>query len=150
MLDEDRCRTEKRGVEEDPPISRSTRKSPLASSIEKMENRSDKLRWQERFFQENAVGHTARGPAPDRRPGDVNDRKDGIDLSGLASHLPTVHPALQDHVGHQRSIFDQAAFEKCDSLFTGCCDGRFEAAIGKRVFNHDLNIGVVLDDQNRR
>jgi len=48
------------------------------------------------------------------------------------------------------AIFEEAAFEKCDGLFAGCCDSRFEAAFGKRVFNNYLNIGIVLDDQNQR
>ena len=89
--------------------------------------------------------HRATASAPNRRPGDVNDGKGRIDLSGLLRNLPAVHPALQIQIGHQRSIFAQAAFEKCDRLFAGCCDGGFEPAFGKRIFE---NVGIVFNDQN--
>lgn len=127
-------------------IHRTTRRG---AGIEKLRNRGDKLRWCERFFQENAVGYAARGPAPDRCPGDVDDRKRRVDLPGLASNFPTIHSALEDNVGHQSPIFDQAAFEKRDGLFTGCCDRWFEAAFGERIFKDNLNIGIVFNDQNQ-
>jgi hypothetical protein len=46
--------------------------------------------------------------------------------------------------------FEKATPEKRHGLFAGCCNSRFEAALGKRIFNYNLNIGVVFDDQNQR
>jgi len=44
------------------------------------------------------------------------------------------------------SIFDQAAFQKCDGLFAGCGDGGLEPTFGKRTFENKLNVGIVFND----
>src|SRR6202166_4671699 len=75
------------------------------SSIEKLGNGRDKLRWRERLGQEDAVGYAMGWPFGCMAAGHIDNWEFRVDLSGSLRHLPTVHYAAQLDVGHKRSIF---------------------------------------------
>ena len=65
---------------------------------------SDKLRWRKWLGQKNAIRNALRGP-PVGCSGDVEDGKGRVDLSGPLRDLPSIQPAQQSDVGHERVLF---------------------------------------------
>jgi hypothetical protein len=61
--------------------------------IEKLGNGGDKLRWRERFGQENAARDTICGPLVGTCGGHIDDGECRLDLSGEFRYLPSVHLA---------------------------------------------------------
>src|SRR6476620_11655585 len=108
--------------------------------IEKLGNGGDKLRWCERFGEENAVGNTIRGPLVGICRRHVDDGEGRVDLPGVSRDFPAVHLALpQIDVRDQCAVFALAFLQQGYGLFAGWCDGRLKAAIGESGLNDALN-----------
>src|SRR5258708_7164562 len=75
------------------------------SSIEKLGNGRDKLRWRERLGQEDAVGYAMGWPFGCMAAGHIDNWEFRVDLSGSLRDFPTVHYTAQLDIGHKRSIF---------------------------------------------
>src|ERR1700680_3630543 len=84
------------------------------------------------------------------RGGDVDDRKSRVDLSGLLGELPSVKPAQQIDVGHQRAVRGDAALEQGHGLFARSGNSRFKTAFSECIFNDALNGIVIFNHENNR
>src|ERR1700737_100772 len=82
--------------------------------------------------------------------GDVEDGKSRGDLSGLPRDFPSIKPAQQTDVGHERAVFALVSSEQGHRFFAGSRDSRFKTAISKSVFNNDLNRWVVFNNQDNK
>src|ERR1700730_4890321 len=111
-------------------------------------NGSDKLRWHKWLGQKTAVGNTLRGPPVGMCCGDVENGKGRVDLSGQLRDLPSIKPAQQCNVDHEPVVFALVSLEQGHCFLAGRGDSRFKTAICKRVFNDNLNRGVVFDNQD--
>jgi hypothetical protein len=57
------------------------------------------------LVQHDAVGHAFGGPIVGAGTTHVNDGKLRIDFSRLLGNFPTIHPAFEVNVGHERAVF---------------------------------------------
>jgi len=148
-----------REIRGDPESSReATRRQQRCSSrgdlrgwrarIEKLGNGGHELGGRERLGQKDAVGNAVRTILVGVGAGHVNDGKIRVDLPGFLRDFPTAHIAAQIDIGHQRAVFGRVALEQRHRLFARRGNGRFKAAITKRVFNDALNRLVVFNDEN--
>jgi hypothetical protein len=79
--------------------------------VEKLGNGGDKLRWRERFGQENATRNTICGPLVGACGGHIDDGQCRLDLSGQFRDFPSIHLALPEiNVGYECAAFARASF----------------------------------------
>jgi hypothetical protein len=86
--------------------------------IEKLGNGGEKLRWRERFGQENAARDAICGPLVGTCGGHIDDGECRVDLSGQFRDFPSIHLALPEiNVGYECAAFAPAFLQQGQRLF---------------------------------
>ena len=119
--------------------------------IEELRNSGDKLRWRERFGQENAVRNTVCGPVVGTCGGHIDDGECRVDLSGQLRYFPSIHLALPEiNVRYECAAFGLAFLQERHRLFARRGDSQPKTAIGKSGLHDAQNRRVVVHNQDNK
>ena len=121
------------------------------SSIKKVRNGGDQLRWRERLRQHDTVRDALGCPIVSVLAAHVNDGKVRIDFSGASGDIPAIDLVWPEiDVGDQRSIFSFGLVEQFQGIFARRSDYYLESSVSKAFFDDALNKMVVLNDQDNQ